>query len=101
MTLTKPGPAISTAAGQIAQVGGVEHRLGDLAGRATELLGERQGAVGLGVGVLGRAHHRIDVGAAGDRLERRPQTVGEELQRIGHGDRQSGVPGAASPSPGR
>ena len=92
MTLTNPGPATSTS-GDAAQVGGVEHRLGHLAGGAAELLGERQRAVRLGVGMVGRAHHRIDAGAPGDRVERRPQTVGEELQRIGHGNRQSAVPG--------
>ena len=57
----KPGPAISAVATPV-EVGGVEHRLGDLAGVAAERLGQRQRAVGLGVGPVGRAHDGVGAG---------------------------------------
>ena len=59
--------------------------VGDVARLAAELLGERQGAVGLCVGTIARAHDRVDRAvAAGDRRERRCQQVGDDDERISH-----------------
>ena len=66
----------------------VDDLLGDLAWVAAELLGERQGAVDLGVGAVGRAHHRVDgdipVRTPGDPSEYRREQVGDEGERVGH-----------------
>ena len=82
--LTKPGPG-DLGRRDAVEVGGVDDRLGDLAGVAAERLGQRQRAVGLGVGAVGRPHDRVDAGAAGDGVERRLQPGGEDVERIGHG----------------
>ena len=81
--LMKPGPAISAVATP-ARSAASRTVCGDLARVAAELLGQRQRAVGLGVGVVRRAHDRVDAGAAGDRVERRLEPVGEDVERIGH-----------------
>ena len=67
------------------QVGRGEDRLGDFTRVAAELLRERQRPVGLCVGAVGRPHHRIDVGSAGDLRERGCQPVGEQGEKVGHG----------------
>ena len=66
------------------EVGDVEDRLGDVAWGTAELLGQGKGAVGLGVGTVGGPDHRIDSGPPCDGVERRLQTLGEELQGVGH-----------------
>ena len=81
--LMKPGPAISTVATP-SRSAAATHRPGDVARVAAELLGKRQRAVGLRVGAVGRAHDRIDAGAPGDRVERRLQAGGEDVERISH-----------------
>ena len=60
-----------------------------------------QRAVGLGVGTVGRAHHRVDAGPPGDGVERRLQPVGEDVERISHRTRSlwpSAVRGTAAPT---
>ena len=67
------------------EVDGGEHVGGHLAGVAPERLGQRQRAVGLGVGALRRSHHRVDVVATGDGGEGGPEAGLEECERVGHG----------------
>ena len=58
---TGPGDLEGRLAAEISRG---NHRFGDFAWLAIELLGEGEGAIGLGVGTLARPHHRIDRFAA-------------------------------------
>jgi hypothetical protein len=58
--------------------------LGHVARTATEFLGQRQGTVGLSIGVLARSNDRIHTGATGHGVERRLKTGGEDVEGIGH-----------------
>ena len=75
------------------EVGGRDHVARDVPRVAAEPLGERQGAVRLGVGAIRRADDGVErrglVGTqpAGttDRHEGRGEAVGQERQQVGHG----------------
>ena len=82
----KPGPAISAVATP-SRSAVASDLLGHLAGVAPERLGERQRAVGLGVGPVRRAHHGVDAGTAGDGVERRLEAGGEDVEGISHRNR--------------
>ena len=62
----------------------VDDPLGDLPRVATERLGERKRAVDLGVGVIGRTHHRVG-GGAGELGEHRLEERGHPFERVDTG----------------
>ena len=63
--LMKPGPAISTRSADVRKVGCGDDGFGDLARRALQRLRKTHREIGLEVGALGAAHHRIDVRVLG------------------------------------
>ena len=79
--LRKPGPG-DLDGRHTGEVGGVDDGLGDLARVAAERLGERQRAVRLGIGAVGRAHHR-DRCRARRRRRRTPAAAGPSGGRGG------------------
>ena len=72
--LRKPGPGDLDRRHAV-EVGGGDDGLGDLARVAAERLGERQRAVRLGVGAVGRAHDGIGARRA-RRRRRTPAAAG-------------------------
>ncbi len=71
-------------AAHVGQHARVEHLLGDLARIRTDLLGEWQRAVDLGVGAIAGTHDRIDIRTTGDLGEYRDEQVGDDRERVGH-----------------
>ena len=60
-------------------------RLGDVAWVAAQFLGERQGAVHLSIGAVGRSDDGIDAVAPGHLGERRGEQRRDGGERVGHG----------------
>ena len=78
----KPGPLISTAAQTSSSDGRGDHLGGHLAGGAAHLLGQGQGAVGLEVGPVRGAQHRVGPGVDG--VEGGLEALEENAECVGH-----------------
>ena len=87
--MTKPGPLISTAAGEVVDLQGVDDAGGDLAGVAAQPLGQGQGDVGLEVRELRGPDHRVGGGVLGaERVaERLLEARGDLMGGAGHASR--------------
>ena len=67
------------------EVGGGDHVVSHIARLATELFGEGERTVGLRVGAITRAHHRIDrLIGTGNAGKRRGQQLGDDDEGISH-----------------
>ncbi len=72
----------------------LDNRHGDLARVLAERLGQRQRAVGLGIGPLGGTHHRVDklAPSTGDLGEGRGEQVSDDDEGIRHLAKGNGLP---------
>ncbi len=101
VTLTKPGPAISSSERHAGEHAGVDDLLRQVARRAADSLGERERTVDLGIGAIGRPHRRVGRRAAVQPGEDRFEQVRDRGDGVRHGlpslpDRSGSLTGRSS-----